>query len=183
MQRVQWLDRDWEGARGLGFGVWRWDDETFTGHGGSCPGYRSHLALQTEARVATIFAANALGVGPSLYTRRAYEIMAPALDAAMAEGAPPADTASADLALYTGTYASSFGGEIAVIVWKSELAMVYLPTDDPLGGMTELRHVDDHTFRRVRDNGDLGETVTFQVEDGRAVAFVRFSNVYPRVMP
>ncbi len=180
MQRVHWLDRDWDTARGLGFGVWRWGDENFTGHGGSCPGYRSHLALQTDDRVATVFAANALGVSPSLYTRRAYEIMAPALEAAGDEEAP-ADRDGPPLDPYLGTYANSFGGETAVLPWKGDLVMAYLPTENPLGAMTELRHVVGHTFRRVRDDGALGETVTFEVEDGRAVRFVRFSNVYPRV--
>jgi len=180
MQRVHWLDRDWGTARGLGFGVWRWGDETFTGHGGSCPGYRSHLALQTDDRVATVFAANVLGVSPSLYTRRAYEIMAPALEAAEDEEAP-ADRGGPPLDPYLGTYANSFGGETAVLPWKGELVMVYLPTENPLGAMTELRHVEGHTFRRVRDEGEPGETMTFEVQDGRAVRFVRFSNVYPRI--
>jgi hypothetical protein len=54
--------------------------------------------------------------------------------------------------------------------------------------MDELRFVDpeeagnDRTFRRLRDDGELGETVVFEVDDtGRGVAIVQHSNRYPRI--
>ncbi len=45
MQRVQWMDWDWSVARGLAFGVYRVGERTFTGHGGSCPGFNTRLFL------------------------------------------------------------------------------------------------------------------------------------------
>jgi CubicO group peptidase (beta-lactamase class C family) len=82
MQRVHWTDPDWETTWGLGFVVYKEGTKTFVGHGGSCPGYRSNLQIQPDGRVATVFAANASGVNPGAFTRRAYEIIAPALEAA-----------------------------------------------------------------------------------------------------
>lgn len=190
MHRVHWMDEDFTGHRGLGFGVWRDGDKTFVGHGGSCPGYRSHLALQTDDRIAVAFAANALGVSPNLYTRRAYEIVAPAIRAAVkadsASGGAmgpgvPAEPPAADYSQYVGTYRQSFGGESAVLIWKGKLAVLYLPTDDPLSALTELRHVEGDTFRRVRDDGTLGEEFRFEVQDGEVIRFWRHNNRYPKI--
>jgi CubicO group peptidase (beta-lactamase class C family) len=180
MHRVHWVDPGWETTWGLGFTVFRNGDRTFVGHGGSCPGYRSHLALQTKERLATIFMANALGVDPNEYTGRAYEIVAPAIRAA---SDPDRVEKEADLSLekYTGTYGQSFGGETAVISWKGELAMVSLPTSDPLGSLTRLKHVEGDTFRRIREDEAFGEEITFDVMDGEAVRMWRNSNFMERV--
>ncbi|HEY7819591.1 MAG TPA: serine hydrolase domain-containing protein, partial [Vicinamibacteria bacterium] len=59
MQRVQWMDPDWKTSWGLGFSVSRRDDKTFVGHGGSCPGFRSDLLLQTNEKFAAVSMANA----------------------------------------------------------------------------------------------------------------------------
>src|SRR5262249_50631968 len=59
MQRVHWIDPDWSTTWGLGFAIQRVGDKTLVGHGGSCPGYRSALLLQTDDRIATVVAANA----------------------------------------------------------------------------------------------------------------------------
>ena len=175
MHRVHWLEPDGETTYGLGFSVWKSDGDTFVGHGGSCPGYRSHLLLRPQNRVATAFAANGQGVDARRFAQTAYDIVAPALrqaarerDDEVAAGGAPAggqDGATAEqetLRRFTGTYERSFGGEIAVLIRDGELHVLPLPTNDPLEALTRLRHVEDATFRRVRDNGDLGEEFVFE---------------------
>lgn len=193
MQRVHWLEPDWETARGLGFGVYRVDGTTFTGHSGSCPGYRSTVWIEPEARFGAAALANASGLGTELFVRRAHEIVAPALAEAEEGGesggeasAAPPEAPAADLERFTGTYSvQPWGGEVAVLPWKEGLAMLYLPTDDPLESLDELRRVEPeggNVFRRVREDGELGETVVFEADGaGRIVAFVQHSNRYPRV--
>jgi hypothetical protein len=91
----------------------------------------------------------------------------------------PADTT---LARYVGTYASGFAGEVAVVRWEDGLATLGLPTMDPLRGLTKLRKVGEHTFRRVRRDDTLGETIVFDVgADGRPTRLVWHSNNYRRV--
>lgn len=72
-----------------------------------------------------------------------------------------------------------------MLPWKDGLGMLYLPTDDPMDDLDELRRVEPEegtVFRRVRDDGELGETVVFEEDEaGRVVAFVQHSNRYPRV--
>jgi CubicO group peptidase (beta-lactamase class C family) len=182
MHRVNWLDTDWETARGLGFSVWKRDDKTFVGHGGHCPGYRTSLLLQPESKIATVFMANASGVNAGMYTREAYSIVAPAI----ADALKSPDTAKQpDPALHklTGTYSvQPWGGEIAVLIWKDQLATVSFPTDNPLQGLSKLKHVEGTTFRRVRDNDELGEEIFFELDsEGKVTRLRRHSNFYPRV--
>lgn len=182
MHNVHWVDPDWDVHWGLGFSVWRSDDETYVGHGGSCPGFRSHLALLPSREIGAAFAANAGGVDSDRFTGNAIRILAPALEAARDTAKEP-ESPPPEFERFTGTYSNRpWGGETAVIPWKDGLAMVGLPTDDPLEALDELEHVEERTFRRVRENGDLGETVRFRVDDsGRVDALIHHSNVSRRI--
>ena len=181
MHRVHWLEPDGETTYGLGFSVWKSDGDTFVGHGGSCPGYRSHLLLRPQDEVATAFMANGQGVNARRFAQTAYDIVAPALREAAgkaggeaADGAAPAGgeggaaTARETVERFTGAYQRPLGGESAVLVREGDLHVLSLPTDNPLSALTRLRHVEGGTFRRVRDNGDLGEEFVFEeMPDGR----------------
>jgi CubicO group peptidase (beta-lactamase class C family) len=179
MQRVHWVDSDFDVTWGLGFSVWRDANRTFVGHGGSCPGYRTQLLLRPEEKIATVFAANAM-VNSGLYAQKMYDIMAPVLTQAAKGETKAVDTT---LSAYTGTYsAQPWGGETAVIAWEDGLAELGLPNTDPLNDLTKLRKTGEHTFRRIRKNGDLGETVTFEMgPDGKPLAYRQHGNRYPRV--
>lgn len=180
MQRIHWVDPDFETTWGLGFAVWRNNNRTFVGHGGSCPGYRTQLLLKPEDRIATVVAANAM-INTSLYAQELYDIVAPALiQATKGTAAKPVDST---LHAYTGTYSvQPWGSEVAIVTWEDGLAMVGLPNNDPLGSMTRLRKTGDHTFRRIRRDDGLGETVTFEMgPDGKAAGYVQHGNRYPRI--
>jgi hypothetical protein len=181
MQRVQWMDPDWKTSWGLGFSVSRRDDKTFVGHGGSCPGFRSDLLLQTKEKFAAVSMANASDADASAFTRAAYRIVAPAIAeaAAASEKAAPPDPS---LEKYLGTYASGWGGEIEVLPWRDGLGMLLLPTEDPLEAIELLKPSGEHRFRRVRkDDGELAEEVVFTVESGKVIRFTRHSNHFPKL--
>lgn len=184
MHNVHWVDPDWDIHWGLGFVVWREDDETFVGHGGSCPGFRSQLALQPGNQLAAAFAANANGVDARKFAQTAIQVLAPAVSAAE-DTATEASTTPEELTKYTGRYSTQpWGGEIAVIRWKDGLAMLDLPTDDPLDSLEELKHIEGDTFRRVRENDDLAEPIRFRTDEaGEVEALVQHSNAWPRVSP
>lgn len=181
MHRVHWVDEDWDVHWGLGFAVWRNDDKTFVGHGGGCPGYRSHLLMQTDEKFAAVVMTNAIDVNSNEFTRVAYSVMGPAIKRAVeapGEGKEP----DAELRRYIGAYETAWGGELAVLPWEDQLVMVYLPTDDPMDNLTKLEHVDGHLFRRIRDDGELGESIEFEVDASGAVTRLkRHSNYYPKV--
>lgn len=193
MQRVHWVDPDFETTWGLGFAVWRSDNKTFVGHGGSCPGFRTQLLIKPDEKIATIFMANALGVNSSMWAQRAYEIMAPAIRAAAksagptpvaATGSAPAPVVTYDASLdrYVGTYGGSFGGELAVVRWEDGLSILSLPTMDPVRSLTKLKKTGEHTFRRVRRDEALGEEIAFEMgADGKPTRFRQHQNYYAKV--
>lgn len=185
MQRVHWLDPDLGSPRGLGFGLWRDGDETFVGHGGSCPGYQTQLTMQTDERIAAIAMVNAMGVSASQIAMRAYRIMTPALKEAVADSAKTDETQEEEdqsFEPYLGSYRGAWG-DAAVLRWKGGLALVSLPTDDPLDSLTRLRRTGPHTFVRVREDEDIpGEEILFEVgADGRATRLIRNSQPMERL--
>jgi CubicO group peptidase (beta-lactamase class C family) len=182
MHRVHWVDPDLETMWGLGFSVSKSEGKVFVGHGGSCPGFRTELLLKTDEKLATIFMANAQGVNTGEFVQQMYRIVAPALKAAGKPATNEAGQPPADLARYTGTYESGFGGEIAIVEWEDGLATLFLPTMEPVKGLTKLKKVGEHTFRRIRKDEALGETLVFEVgPEGQVVRVIWNSNQYRRV--
>lgn len=182
MQRVHWVDPDLETMWGLGFSVSRSEGKVFVGHGGSCPGFRTQLLLKPDEKLATIFMANAQGVNTGEFVQQMYNIIAPAIKAAGKPTTKETGQPQANLARYTGTYESGFGGEIAIVEWEDGLATLALPTMDPVRGLTKLKKVSEHTFRRIRKDEALGETLVFELgREGQAVRMIWNSNQYRRV--
>ncbi len=180
MHRVHYIDPDWETTRGLGFSIVRRNDKTFVRHGGSCPGYRSDFQLQTDDKVGAVAMTNAM-VSAGLFTRRAYEIVAPALKA-MKDSAAEVKPLAREFEKYVGAYDDyPWGGETHAIPWKGSLALVSFPTDDPLRRLIRLKHVDGHTFRRIRSDDTLGEEIVFDVEGGTVLRVWRHSNSSERI--
>ena len=159
MHRVHWVDPDFETMWGLGFAVSQRDGERVVGHGGSCPGFRSTLQLMPAKKLAGVVMINAQGVNPGQVWARMADIFGPAL-AAIADDPGGAPSRPASMAGYKGLYESDWG-ETFVLRWDGALAAVSLPTGDPMEAMRKLRRVDADVFRRVRDDGELGEAYVF----------------------
>jgi CubicO group peptidase (beta-lactamase class C family) len=176
MQRVHWVDPDWQTTYGLGFEVWQSGDRTYAGHGGGCPGYYSQFLLEPKRSLGVIVLTNAIGSAVGLYAEKAAELIGPAIDEAMKdpEGAPARD---AGLDRYVGIYDTAWG-QTSILRWKDGLASLWLPTRDPKEELVELKQVADHVFRRVRtDDESLGEEFVFEVaEDGRVSRLKHHSN-------
>ena len=59
MQRIHWLEPDWQAGWGLGFRIQRLGGKTSFGHGGSLPGYRTQLRIWPAEKLAVIAMTNA----------------------------------------------------------------------------------------------------------------------------
>ena len=183
MQRVHWMDPDFGSPWGLGFAISRDKEKTFVGHGGSCPGFRSQLLMNAPEEIAIVVMANAQGVNTGQLAMRAYEIVAPtirtAVKATSTKEAPPKDSG---YGTYTGTYATGFGGEVAFFPWEDGLGSLGLPTTDPMSGLTKWKKTGEHTFRRVRKDETLAESLKFETDaDGKPARIIWHSNTYRRV--
>jgi len=194
MHRVHYVDPAWSTYWGLGFSVSRRGDKTFVGHGGSCPGFRSQLVLQKDEKVGVAFMANAM-VNAGMYANGVYDLVAEAVKAVAAkkkDDAAPGATGGAakepaaeapDLSPYLGTYsAQPWGQESAVVRWKGELALLSLPTENPVRALTRLKHDEGDVFYRVRSDGERGEDVVFHRDaSGRVTSYSVHGNHSPRV--
>ncbi len=179
MQRVHRVDPELfagEGSHwGLGFGIYPEDEQqtaetTFVGHGGACPGFRTSLKLQPDTKFAAIVMINAEGAraSPGVIARAANKIVGNAIAEAI-ESPEKASAPDPALRRYTGLYSTVAWGELAVVIWGDQLATVYLPTENPRASLTKLKKIGDHRFRRIRDDGELGEEFVFELKNDTVV--------------
>lgn len=173
MHRVQWMDPDWNTSWGLGFAVEREGSTTIVAHGGSCPGYRTILALDPKEKMAYSVMINAGGESPEFFSREIRELLA------KVPGEKQALKAGVDLTKYAGNYSDQpWGSETIITPWYGDLAMIDATSSNPDEGMTLLRHVEGNTFRRVRKDKTLGEEVVFETDPSGKVTRVRQHSNY-----
>jgi CubicO group peptidase (beta-lactamase class C family) len=159
MQRVQWMDWDWNIARGLAFGVYRVGGRTLTGHAGDCPGFNTRLFLDPQSLFAVSVLANRNGVDVDGYAGVIFDILEAGGAASAAENGAPQDDGLED---FVGSYNQApWYGEDMVFRWKDGLAMVTLPSMDPVKNMTLLKHVEGDRFRTIRSDDNPGHELVF----------------------
>ncbi|HXD98505.1 MAG TPA: serine hydrolase domain-containing protein [Candidatus Acidoferrum sp.] len=169
MQRVHWLEPDWEAGWGLGFRIARTKGKTYVGHGGSLRGYRTIVHLCPADRIGVIVLTNADDGNPSLVADKAFEWVAPAIRKVVAPPAPNAPPAGWER--YAGRYRNGWG-DVQVLAVDNRLAMLDPSQPDPMLGVTWLHPVAEHAFRSETKNGfgSNGEPVVFEMGgDGRVV--------------
>ena len=169
MQRVHWLEPDWEAGWGLGFRIARAKGKTYVGHGGSLRGYRTIVHLCPADRIGVIVLTNADDGNPSLVADKAFEWVAPAIRKVVAPPAPNAPPAGWER--YAGRYRNGWG-DVQVLAVDNRLAMLDPSQPDPMLGVTWLHPVAEHAFRSETKNGfgSNGEPVVFEMGgDGRVV--------------
>jgi hypothetical protein len=165
MHNVHWTDPDFELTWGLGFSVYKGPNGAkWVGHGGSCPGYRSTLQLDLKSKIAYSVMINANGTSPDKYGKAIYGIFSKAETVKK-------EQPEVNLEDYTGYYSGQpWGSESYVGLWNGKLVILRLPTDNPASAMTMYKHIEGDTFKRVKDNGDLGETMVFE-RDSNGMVF------------
>jgi CubicO group peptidase (beta-lactamase class C family) len=185
MQNVHWTDPDWNTTWGLGFNVSKGeDDEKWVGHGGSCPGYRSSLKLLPGSKRAYSVMINAGGTTPDKYVYGIHDILNKAEDPESNETFNDIDS-DRDLTEYTGYFSRQpWGSELYVSTWYGKLVMIGLPAESPADAMVFFKHMEDDTFRRERDDGELGEVLEFERdESGQITRFKRHGNYTKKIIP
>jgi CubicO group peptidase (beta-lactamase class C family) len=183
MQRVHWVDPDWETTWGLGFSVVKRDDTTWVRHGGGCPGFYTEFAILPKDELGIVVLTNAIGSNHALYARKAAALLRPAVKAASKKSEDEPER-NPEFDRYVGVYDTVWGRE-AIVRWKDGLAAVGL-TSRAIGlddWIAALKHVEGHVFRRVRtDDDSLGEEWIFQVdESGQVLTVTTHSNPSTKV--
>jgi CubicO group peptidase (beta-lactamase class C family) len=184
MQHVQWTDPDWKITRGLGFEVSKGSDgQKIVGHGGSCPGYRSAIRIIPDSKRAYVVMINASATDPGKYADAIHGILKKATGAEKLQASKDTEP-GIDLQEYTGYYNSMpWQSELFVSAWYGKLVMLGLPSGSPSDAMTVFKHVNGDTFRRVRDDGELGEALVFERNtEGQITRLKNHGNYYPKMI-
>jgi CubicO group peptidase (beta-lactamase class C family) len=169
MQRVHWLEPDWEAGWGLGFRIVRTRGKTYVGHGGSLRGYRTLVHLCPADRIGVIVLTNADDGNPLQFAEKAFQWVAPAILKIVAPPAPAGPPAGWQR--YAGRYRNPWG-DVQVLAVDGRLAMVDPSLPDPMLAITWLHPTAEHTFRSETKNGfgSHGEPVVFELGADGGVA-------------
>jgi CubicO group peptidase (beta-lactamase class C family) len=168
MQDTAWVNPPW----GLGFALWYVDDDIIVGHYGGCSGYKSQIILCPGKKIAVAVMINAKDAPNWSLAFIAYRIMAPALlnTGGMKE-------LTSEWAKYTGYYtADNVWSDAEVFQWNDSLAMLWVPTEDPLNSLTMLTRIEGNVFRQVRNDGSLGKHYIFGTDADGDIVSMRFNN-------
>ena len=166
MQRPQWVDPSWTSGRGLGFAISHTPERDYVGHGGYVYGYTSQFSMSPKEKIAVTVFTNADDAGPGAVLKTAFDILSPAIKAALSEDPAPPEPDPSFKPLM-GLY-RDLGGDAFVTVFNGSLVVFNPTADKPLDAMTVLEPLGNLTFKIVDDGfGPVGETVRFEIERGR----------------
>ncbi len=182
MQNIHWTDSNWYNTRGLGFGIYKGPDGgKWVGHSGYCPGYQTVLNLHPKSKLAYVVMINANGVDPYKYVYGMHNI----LKKVKRKKGDSKDADFLDLNAYTGRYEMQAFKEVFITTWEGKLALVRFPSNNPARAMTLYKHIATDKFQRIRDNGELGEVLSFKRNENNVVyQMVLHDNyVYAKVEP
>ena len=172
MHEIHWDDKLTSVTRGLGFGVYNFDGENWVGHGGSCPGYRSQLYINTNKELAYSVMINSSGTSPTKYIDGIHEILS---NVTLKKGEEINRFEE-----FEGKYISQpWVSETYVQSWGDNLTLVSLPSDDPY--ISLYKHIEGDVFKKILNNNDLGQELKIIRDDNnKVVAYKTHQNIYKK---
>jgi CubicO group peptidase (beta-lactamase class C family) len=175
MQRIHWVSHDRpDESWGLGFRVFRHGEETLVGHDGGCPGFNSSFIMRPQDRTAVIMLVNVNDVDPGKVALSLYDFLAGAVREAYPRPSPSIPVPP-DLTVYEGVYARpDYHNHVYILPENGALTAMSLYGSAPGQEMEHYQHIEETTFRRVRPDGSLAETLRFELgRDGRPIRLWR----------
>jgi len=172
MHEIHWDDELTSITRGLGFGVYNFDGDYWVGHGGSCPGYRSQLYINTNKELAYSVMINSSGTSPTKYIDGIHEILS---NVTLKKGEEINRFEE-----FEGKYISQpWVSETYVQSWGDNLALVSLPSDDPY--ISLYKHIEGDIFKKILNNNELGQELKIIRDDNnKVVAYKTHQNIYKK---
>ena len=181
MQNVHWTNPDWKVTWGLGFVVYKGSNgNTWVGHGGSCPGYHSTLQMDLKNKRAYSVMINANGTDPGKYVNGIKGI----INKVKLYKKENSSKEKSDLNEFVGYYSPMpWRSEEYVSTWEGKLVILGLPSEKPGNSMTFYKHIKGDTFRRIRNNNELGETLIFERDKkGKVIRYKQHDNYSNKIV-
>ncbi len=165
MHRVRSLDNTWTSGTGLGFGVNRYRDKVYVGHGGGYLGYTTNTLIQLDDRVAVIVLTNTNDSDPGDIARQLMNTVGQAVAKATAKK-PTVVAWDPSWARFAGLYRGAWGDQ-QIVALKDRLVMIS-PNGGSLDSPTALEALGGGRFRLTANTGGgaVGEIVRFDEVNG-----------------
>lgn len=166
MHRVRSLDNSWTSGTGIGFGVNRYRDKTYVGHGGGYLGNTTQTTIRLDDKVAVIVLTNTNDSDPSDIARQLMNTVGEAV--AKAAAVKPVVVAwDPSWARFAGLYRGDWSDQ-QIVALKDRLVMI-TPNGASLDSPTTLEALGGGRFRLVAQGGGgaVGEIVRFVEESGK----------------
>lgn len=177
MQNVHWTDPDWKNTWGLGFWVVKGENgEKRVGHSGHCPGYATYFSMFPAIKRAYAVFTNGNNTNRAGYIQGMHDILEKykkdAKKEAVKEDVP-------DLDEYEGYYHMlPWQNEVYLSSWHNKLIILGLPTGDPAESLMVLKYTGKDVFRRLREDGELGEAFEFERDENGSIYRIKRHNNY-----
>ncbi|MBC7897805.1 MAG: beta-lactamase family protein [Cytophagaceae bacterium] len=168
MHRVRSLDNNWTSGTGIGFGVNRFRDKTYVGHGGGYLGNTTQTMIQLDSKVAVIVLTNTNDSDPGGIARQLMNTVGEAV----AKAAAPKPVVVAwdpSWTRFAGLYRGDWGDQ-QIVALKDRLVLI-TPNGDNVDTPTTLESLGGGRFRLMAATGGgaIGEVVRFVEENGQVV--------------
>jgi CubicO group peptidase (beta-lactamase class C family) len=168
MHRVRSLDNNWTSGTGIGFGVNRFRDKTYIGHGGGYLGNTTQTTIQLDSKVAVIVLTNTNDSDPGGIAQQLMNTVGEAV--AKAAAVKPTVVAwDPSWARFAGLYRGDWGDQ-QVVALKDRLVLI-TPNGGNVDNPTTLESLGGGRFRLMAATGGgaIGEVVRFVEENGQVV--------------
>ena len=182
MHRPHFLLQDWSQGWGLGWRLTRNDAGARIDHGGSLPGYKSSLLLDSSSRVGVILLMNA-DDGPRELSTGILKLVAEPIGKAAASPSAVAPAPSAQFARFEGPYRDRSGEQVFVLAVTEGLQLLYPEAADIKVGAAMLRPTGPTSFVTESPPGSITQAVASRVqftldEAGQAVSLTMDDGAY-----
>ncbi len=166
MHRVRSVENNWTSGTGIGFGVSRFRDKTYVGHGGGYLGNTTQTFIQLDSKVGVIVLTNTNDSDPGDIAR---QLMNTVGEAVAKAGAPKPVVVAWDPSWerFAGLYRGAWGDQ--QIVMLNQKLVLITPNGSNVDTPTTLEPLGGGRFRMMAPSGGgaIGEVVRFVEEGGR----------------
>lgn len=168
MHRVRSLENNWTTGTGIGFGVNRFRDKVYVGHGGGYLGNTTNTTIQLDSKVGVIVLTNTNDSDPGALARQLMVTVGEAVAKATA-AKPPLVAWDPSWARFAGLYRGAWGDQ-QVVALKDRLVLI-TPNADNVDNPATLEPLGGGRFKLVSPSGGgaVGEVVRFVEENGRVL--------------
>ncbi len=176
MHRARAVENNWTSGTGVGFGVSRYRDKTYVGHGGGYLGNTTQTFIQLDNKVGVIVLTNTNDSDPGDIAR---QLMNTVGEAVAKVGTPKPVVVAWDPSWerFAGLYRGAWGDQ-QVVLMNQKLVLI-TPNGGNVDNPSTLEPLGGGRFRLVATSGGgaVGEVVRFEEEGGR-VTRIRVGDGY-----